>query len=271
MEIIFSDLHADGTINYDDLEAKIHDVKIVSLTGATNTTGEILDLEKVAKILDKCENRPYFVMDGSQRFPHMATDVKKFRIDIFVGTGHKVMTDTGFGFFYARKDLLKTLEPAFCGGGAINGVTIDGYEAAGLPFRHEPGTPHIAGAISLLAALDFIDSIGGFAEIEKYEKNLVAYALKKFANFSDEVILLGSKNTENRLGVFAFAFKNHHPHDIAEELADRGICVRSGHHCAEPLHHEMGIGASLRASFYIYNSTNDIDAFFDAMNEILAK
>lgn len=239
VEIVFVDLHTDGTINYNDLEAKVDGVKIISLTGATNTTGEILDLEKVAKILDKCTNRPYFVIDGSQRFPHITTDVKKFGIDIFVGTGHKIMTDTGFGFFYARKDLLKTLEPAFCGGGAINGVTVDGYEAAGLPFRHEPGTPHIAGAVSLLAALDFIDSIGGFAEIEKYEKNLTEYALEKFANFSDEVILLGSKNTENRLGVFAFAFKNHHPHDIAEELADRGICVRSGHHCAEPLHHEM--------------------------------
>lgn len=269
IEIVWVNLQKDGTIDYADMESKICNVKLVSLTGATNTTGEILDLAKMSKILSKCENRPLFVVDGSQRFPHLATDVKKYGIDIFVGTGHKVMTDTGFGFFYARKDLLKELNPAFCGGGAINGVTIDGYEPAGLPFRHEPGTPHIAGAVSLLNALEFIESIGGYEVIERYEKELTEYALEKFSHFSDEIILLGSKKSENRLGVFAFAFKNHHPHDVAEELADRWICVRSGHHCTEPLHHELGFGASLRASLYIYNTREDIDTFCEEMMEIV--
>lgn len=175
------------------------------------------------------------------------------------------MSDTGLGFFYGKKDLLKTLEPAFCGGGAINGVTIENYESAGLPFRHEPGTPHIAGAVSILKALEYVDSIGGYEQIEKYEKDLVEYALQKFSNLPSNIHLIGSKNIENRLGVFAFYFDNHHPHDIAEILADNGICVRSGHHCAEPLHHELGIGASLRASLYIYNSREDIDKFFEIL------
>lgn len=110
----------------------------------------------------------------------MSTDVAKYGIDFFIATGHKVMSDTGIGFFSGRKDLLQKMEPAFCGGGAINSVTLDGYEAAGLPFRHEPGTPHIIGAVSLLAALEYIDSIGGYEAIEKYEKSLVEYALQRF-------------------------------------------------------------------------------------------
>lgn len=119
------DLHVDGTINYEDLALKIPHAKVFSLTGASNVTGEILDLENVKKILDTLVQKPLFILDGSQRFPHMETDVRKYGIDFFVGTGHKVMSDTGIGFFYGRKDFLKTMQPAFCGGGAINGVTTE--------------------------------------------------------------------------------------------------------------------------------------------------
>lgn len=136
------------------------------------------------------------------------------------------------------------MNPVFCGGGAINSVTPEGYEAAGLPFRHEPGTPHIVGAVSLLAALDYIDSIGGYEAIEKHERELIEYALDRFQKsgmYEKGVRLIGSKNPENRLGVFAFAFENHHPNDVSEMLADTHICVRSGHHCTEPLHQFLGI------------------------------
>lgn len=170
----------------------------------------------------------------------METDVVHYGIDFFVGTGHKVMSDTGIGFFYGRKDLLQKMDPAFCGGGAINSVTVDGYTPAGLPFRHEPGTPHIAGAVSLLAALDYIDSIGGFATIEKYEQELTEYALDLFATLPSGTSLIGSKKSENRLGVFSFVFEDKHPNDIAEALADAGICVRSGHHCTDVLHTTLG-------------------------------
>lgn len=265
VKIEWINLNSDGTIDYSDLESKIANAKVLSITGASNVTGEILDVAKVQKILEKLENKPLWIVDGSQRFPHLKTNVADLGIDLFVWTGHKIMSDTGLGFFYGKKELLKTLEPAFCGGGAINGVTIENYESAGLPFRHEPGTPHIAGAVSILKALEYIDSIGGYEQIEKYEKDLVEYALQKFSNLPSNIHLIGSKNIENRLGVFAFYFDNYHPHDIAEILADNGICVRSGHHCAEPLHHELGIGASLRASLYIYNSREDIDKFFEIL------
>ena len=227
-----------------------------------------VNLEKMSEILSKCEKKPLFVLDASQRFPHLATDVKKNGIDIFVITAHKVFSDTGFGAFYARKDLLKEINPAFCGGGAINGVTTEGYDPAGLPFRHEPGTPHIAGAVSFLRAMEYIESIGGHDAIEKYEQDLTEYALEKIKNLPKNIHLIGSKTTKNRLGVFAFYFDNAHPHDVAEELADRGFCVRSGHHCAEPLHQALNIGASLRASLYIYNTREDIDRFFETLQNL---
>ncbi len=262
------ELNRDGTLDYDSLESKIANVKILSITGASNVTGAVLDLDRVKKILDSLEKRPLFILDGSQRFPHMATDVMNYGIDFYVGTGHKVMSDTGIGFYYWRKEILQKLDPAFCGGGAINSVTIDGYEAAGLPFRHEPGTPHIAGAVSLLAALDYIDSIWGYEAIEQYERELTEYALEQFATLPLSIRLLGSKNPENRLGVFSFVFADYHPNDIAEILADAGICVRAGHHCTDPLHATLWVGGSLRASFYIYNTRADVDRLVEKLRAL---
>lgn len=259
------ELHADGTLDYDSLTEKLPRAKVLSITGASNVTGEVLDLDVVKNIFDTLSIKPLFILDGSQRFPHMETDVKKYGIDFFVGTGHKVMSDTGIGFFYGRKELLKAMNPAFCGGGAINGVTIEGYEPAGLPFRHEPGTPHIAGAVSLLAALDYIDSIGGFEVVEKYEKELTEYMLEQVKTLPSSVKLHGSHEAKNRLGVFSFTFANHHPNDVAEMLADANICVRSGHHCTEPFHQTMNIPASLRVSFYIYNTREDVDKFIETL------
>ena len=158
-----------------------------------------MDLERVKGILKKQAVKPLWILDGSQRFPHMETNMAQYGIDIFVATGHKVMSDTGIGFFAAKKELLQELVPAFCGGGAINAVTTEGYENAGLPFRHEPGTPHIAGAVSLLASMDYVESIGGFAVIEAYEKELVDYTLEKIKDLPEGVHLLGSPVAKNRL------------------------------------------------------------------------
>lgn len=158
--------------------------KLLAITGASNVTGELLDITRVQKILNQLPVRPLWLLDGSQRFPHERTSIRDSGIDIFVGTGHKVMSDTGIGFIAAKKDILQTLIPAFCGGGAINAVTRDYYEPAGLPFRHEPGTPHIVGAVSLLAALEYIESIGGYDAIHTYEQTLVEYALEQMKSLS---------------------------------------------------------------------------------------
>ena len=256
------ELNSDGTIDYGSLIEKIPSSKVLSITGTSNVTGEVLDLQRVKEIIGKQKNSPLWILDGSQRFPHMETNMALYGIDIFIATGHKVMSDTGIGFFAAKKELLQELVPAFCWGWAINSVTTLGYEPAGLPFRHEPGTPHIAGAVSLLASLQYIDSIGGFQSIEKYERELVEYVLTQIQNLPKWVRLLGSQLPVNRLWVFAFVFDAHHPNDIAEILADSNICVRSGHHCADPLHVSVGVRGSLRMSLYLYNTKWDIDRFF---------
>lgn len=263
------DVYPDWTINYIDLEKKIQWVKILSITGASNVTGEVLDIDRVSEIIQKQETPPLWIMDGSQRFPHMETNMSQYGIDIFVATGHKIMSDTGIGFFAAKKELLQELVPAFCWGGAINHVTTEEYKNAGLPFRHEPGTPHIVGAASLLASMNYIQSLGGFGAIETYEKELVDYVLEKIKDFPDSIQLIGSRNAKNRLWVFSFVFESHHPNDIAEFMADNNICVRSGHHCAEPLHRAIGAQGSLRMSLYIYNTKWDIDKFFDVLKHFL--
>jgi cysteine desulfurase / selenocysteine lyase len=265
IQIDWIELHDDGTIDYDSLNLKLPHAKILSITGASNVTGEILDIHRVKSMFDTLSIKPLFILDGSQRFPHMATDVAKYGIDFYIATGHKVMSDTGIGFFYGRKELLQKMDPAFCGWGSINSVTTNGYEAAGLPFRHEPGTPHIVGAVSLLASLEYIDSIGGYQMIEWYERELTEYALEQFANIPSGIRLLGSKKSENRLGVFSFVFEDKHPNDIAEELADMNICVRAGHHCTDPLHQSLGIRGSLRASLYIYNTREDVDKLVEIL------
>lgn len=263
------DIYPDWTINYIDLEEKIQWVQVISITWASNVTGEVLDIDRVREIIQKQEIPPLWIIDGSQRFPHMGTNMSHYGIDIFVATGHKIMSDTGIGFFAARKELLQELVPAFCWGGAINQVTTEEYKNAGLPFRHEPGTPHIAGAVSLLAAMNYIESLGGFEAIEVYEKELIEYVLKKIQDIPDWIHLIGSQNAKNRLWVFSFVFDNHHPNDIAEYMADNNVCVRSGHHCAEPLHTVLGIGWSLRMSLYIYNTKWDIDRFFDVLKKAM--
>ncbi len=265
------DTHEDGTLDYKSLETKIPWIKVLAITGASNVTGEILDLAKIRNIIDSLSGweKPLLIIDGSQRFPHMMTDVRKYGIDIFVATGHKAMSDTGIGFFYARKDLLRRMIPSFCGGSAINSVNLEWYEPAGLPFRHEPGTPHIIWAVSLLRAIEYIESIWGFEAVEKYEQELISYALELFKTLPVWINLLGSKNPEHRLGVFSFTFDNKHPHDIAEILADNNICVRAGHHCTEPLHTTLGIGGSLRASFYIYTTKEDVEKFVKVLTQAL--
>jgi cysteine desulfurase / selenocysteine lyase len=261
------DMTGDGRIDYEDLEKKISGAKVLSLTAASNVTGAVTDLSKVKEIITRCEAKDpcqrdmLFIVDGSQALGHFSIDVEKYGIDFYIATGHKVFSDTGIGILYGKKDLLKKMSPALCGGGAINSVSVDGYEPAWLPYRYEPGTPHIIWAASFLAALEYIESIWGYEAIEKYEADLIEYTLTKIRELPESVKLIGPKDSHLRVWVFSFAFDHHHPRDIADALADAGICVRAGHHCTEPLHHFLGLPATLRMSLSIYSTREDIDTF----------
>lgn len=199
IQIAWVALHADGTLDYDDMRSRLPKARVLSISGASNVTGEVLQFDVVQDMLDNCSNRPLWIVDGSQLFPHKTVDMVRYGIDIFVATGHKIMSDTGIGFFAANKALLQRLVPAFCGGGAINSVSHDGYEPAGLPFRHEPGTPHIAGAVSLGAALEYIESVGGHEAIWQYEQDLIRHFLSYIPTLPQGVRLIGSPTVENRL------------------------------------------------------------------------
>ncbi len=259
----------EGRLDLKDLESKVAFSRLVSLTAASNVTWAITDIAKIRDIVKKDDPHRIFVLDGSQAFPHFTVDVVDLDIDFFIATGHKVMSDTGIGILYGKKLLLQKMDPAISGWWSINSVTQEWYESAGLPYRFEPGTPHIAGAASVLAALGYIESIGWYPAIETYERSLVEYALSKIATLSHEIRLIGPKDATNRLGVFSFAFSNRHPTDVADMLAEKGICVRVWHHCTEPLHRYFGIQATLRMSLYIYNTKEDIDIFFDELQWII--
>lgn len=269
------DITEDGRIDLHNWEQKISNAKVISITLASNVTGAVTDMEKLKEIIDrKClsqNERPLLIVDGSQAFPHFSTNVVDFDIDFYVATGHKIMSDTGIGFFYGKKSLLQKMLPSFCGGGAINTVSLEGYEPAGLPSRFEPGTPHIIWAGSLLAALEYIDSKWGYDALWIYEERLIQYFLDKIPSLPENIRLIWPKTCTDRLGVFSFVFDWNHPSDIADMLAERGICVRVGHHCTEPLHRSLGVPATLRASLYIYNTEEDIDIFIRTLSEVVGR
>jgi len=274
IEVEFIGLDADFGLDFADFEAKLtRDVRVVSLTAASNVTGTVFDLAKVRDIIRSKNPAILFVVDASQAVPHFKVDVQTLDIDYLVFTGHKCMSDTGIGIMYGKKSLLKTLVPSIGGGGAINWVHEDSFAPAGLPSRFEPGTPHIIGAGSLLRAIEFMESIGGYTEIERIEKELVQCTLARWQIFKKqfpEVRLIGSEKEEGRIGVFSFATELMHISDISDAFADRLICVRAGHHCAEPLMQSHGITGSVRMSLFLYNTREDVNKFFDAFEEILS-
>lgn len=238
---------------------------LLALSLASNVLGSTLDISKLDMLYGSMASRPLIVLDGSQYFPHASWDLRSHVADVVFGTWHKMLADTGIGFFAGRKEFLRELDPALCGGGAINEVTESGYTPAWLPSRFEPGTPHIIGAASLAAAIQFLMEGERLSEIQQIEKTLVHHALEAVKTLPSGVHLFGSTDPTGRLWVFSFSFDHAHPRDVADYLADHGVAVRAGHHCAEPLHRAYGIPATLRMSTYLYNDTTDIDRFFSLL------
>lgn len=278
IEVEFIGVTPDYQLDLGDLRKKLTpEVKVLSLTYASNVTGSVFDLTRVRELLDimvqsgQLTKKPLFVIDASQAVPHFSVDVQALDCDFLVFTGHKVMAETGIGVLYGKKELLKMLTPAFCGGGAINWVHTDEYQPAGLPYRFEPGTPNISGAVSLLRAFEFIESIWGYDAVEKQEKDLMAHATERYIRIKDGVRLIGSERIDKRTGIFSFHVPGIHIADLLESFAEEGIALRAGHHCAEPFMQSIGIGGTLRVSLYLYNTQADIDRFFDVFEKILQK
>ena len=208
------------------------------------------------------------VLDGAQSVPHQQVDVQKLDCDFFVFSGHKMCASGGIGVLYGKEALLEDMEPFNLGGDMIDRVEEQVTTFAELPTKFEAGTPNVEGAVSLAAAIKYLNNIG-FAEIEAHEKKLVAMAIEGMKKIP-YVRIIGSDNPAEKTGLVAFTVDDVHPHDVSELLSAAGICIRTGHHCAQPLHIYLGVNATCRASFYFYNTEEEVAYFLDKLSKVRA-
>lgn len=267
IEIEYIDINSDFSLDFNDLESKLDEsVKAISITHVSNVTGEVFDLEKVWQLLDKQKNRPLFIVDASQSFPHIKVDVKKIKCDALFFTWHKVMADSGIGVLWWKEELLNNLKPCISWWWAISWVKKTWFKEAGLPDKFEPWTPNLSWAVSLLKALEYIEQSWWYDEIEKLEVDLNIYALDKFENMS-WVKLIWWTTPSSRASVFSFIVEWVHSLDVADFMADNNICIRAGQHCAEPFMISLWINHTCRMSLYIYNTKEEVKRFFQVLEE----
>ena len=252
----------DGALDIDDLKEKLTSrTKFVSLTHASNVLGSITPIKEVAELVHRYG--AYFVVDGAQSVPHMKIDVQDLDVDFFAFSGHKMCGPTGIGVLYGKEELLNQMNPIEFGGEMIDFVYESHSTWTELPWKFEAGTPNIAGAIALGAAIDYLEAIG-MDNIHRYEQELVAYVMPKLKAI-EGLEIYGPEAVEARSGVIAFNIRGLHPHDLATALDMEGVAVRAGHHCAQPLLNYLGQASTARASFYIYNTKADCDKLVDAL------
>lgn len=255
-------LQADGTISLDDVQATVTpNTKIVSVMQVSNVLGSINPVKEIAKIAH--ENGAIMVVDGAQSAPHMNIDVQDLDCDFLAFSGHKMLGPTGIGVLYGKKELLEKMEPVEFGGEMIDFVQL--YESTWkeLPWKFEGGTPIIAGAIGLGAAIDFLNEVGLDA-IADHEHKLTAYAFEKLKAF-EGLTIYGPQDPAKRAGLITFNLAGVHPHDVATVLDAEGVAVRAGHHCAQPLMKWLNASATARASFYLYNTEEEIDKLVEGL------
>ena len=246
----------------EEIESKITDkTKIVGITHVSNVLGTVNDVNKITKIAHK--KGAVVIVDASQSIPHMKIDVQAINTDFLVFSGHKMLAPLGIGVLYGKKELLDKMEPFIMGGDMIEYVYEDKTTFANLPNKFEAGTQNVGGAVGLARAIDYIEKIG-YENIKKYEEELTEYAIEKLQKL-DFLQLYVTQNKQNRSGVISFNIKGVHPHDVASILDSKGVCVRSGNHCAQPLMRYLKIDSTCRVSIYFYNTKEEIDKLVEAI------
>ncbi|MEM3386877.1 MAG: cysteine desulfurase [Nitrososphaerales archaeon] len=237
--------------------------KIVSITHVSNVLGTINNVKKIVEHAHKIG--AITVVDAAQSVPHMQVDVQEIGCDFLAFSGHKALGPLGVGVLYGKRDLLEDMNPFLGGGDMISRVWLENSEWNELPWKFEAGTSSIADVIGLGAAVDYLNSIG-ISRIRKHEIKLTKYALETLSEISD-LKIYGTNNLEQRGAVISFNLANIHPHDLATILDEEGIALRAGHHCAMPLMNKLGVAATARASFYLYNAESDVDALVEGLNK----
>lgn len=263
IEIRWIPVQPDGQLDLSALDQLIDGVKLVSVTAMSNVLGTVNDVRRLADAAH--QHGALIAVDGSQFVPHRPTDVQALDIDFLAFTGHKLLGPTGIGVLWSRREILEAMPPFLGGGEMILSVTKEGFTTNEVPWKFEAGTPMVAEAVGLGAAVDFLTELGMDA-VQQHEVELTAYTLRTLnERLGDRISIHGPTEPAQRGGVFSFVLDSVHPHDIAQVLDQSGVCVRAGHHCAKPLLKTMGIPASTRASIYVYNDTDDIDILADAL------
>ncbi len=267
-KIKFLSLNIDGTLDLSNIDELItQKTKLVSIVHVSNALGTI---NPVKELCEKAHQvGALFVLDGAQSVPHMSVDVQDIGCDFFVFSGHKMMGPTGIGVLYGKMEILEEMDPVFTGGEMVLEVTYEKASWADIPMKFEAGTPNIADSIALGTAVDYLQNIG-MENIHDYEKSITSYALKKFNTLESEgVTLFGPKSSDQKGAVFSFHIPNIHPHDLGTILDGMGIAVRTGHHCAMPLIKSLGVSATARASFYVYNTMKEVDTLIDGIKSAI--
>jgi cysteine desulfurase/selenocysteine lyase len=263
VELRYLPVTDDGHLDLSDLDRRLDGVRLVGVTAASNVLGTINPVRQIADAAHAVG--AVVLVDGAQSVPHMPTRVEELGCDFLVFSGHKMCGPTGIGVLWGREELLESM-PAFLGGGEmILDVRLDGWLPNGLPLKFEAGTPPIAEAVGLGAAVAFLDELGMDA-VREHEMTLTSYALSTLGErLGDDLHVFGPAEPADRGGVMSFTYNGIHPHDISQVLDQSGVCVRAGHHCAKPLMRRLGVGATARASFYVYNDEADVDRLGDAL------
>ena len=266
--IKFIPMLENGTLDMDQVDDLITEkTALVSAVHMSNALGTINPVKELAEKAHRSGAK--ILVDGAQSVPHMPTNVQELNCDFLVFSGHKMLGPTGIGALYVEKEILESMEPFLTGGEMVLEVSYQKASWADLPMRFEAGTPNIADSIGLGSAVDYLNGLG-MENVREHEKDLTAYALDRFRKADLEGLdLFGPDDPNIRGGVFSFNTPDVHPHDLGTFLDRMGIAVRTGHHCAMPLVRSLGVAATTRASFYLYNTEKEVDILVDAVTEAL--
>lgn len=264
-KIVYVNLTADARIDLEDYKSKMNErTKVISFSHLSNVTGVINPVKKMVSMAR--EYNPYIIVDGAQAVGHLAVDLEDLDVDFYAFSGHKMIGPTGIGVLYGKRALLEELEPAKFGGEMIEQVKSHESTWASLPHKFEAGTPNIAGAVGLAAAIDYMNQLG-LEEIEKREEELSQYLLEQLSTV-DGLTIYGPQTNENRIGVISFNLGDIHPHDLATGLDLDGIAIRAGHHCAQLLIKKLGVFSTSRISLSFYNTKAEIDQLVISLNRL---
>jgi cysteine desulfurase/selenocysteine lyase len=253
----------EGTLSLDELDAVLAGgrVKLVAVAHVSNVLGTLNPVEEVARRARAAG--AVTLVDGSQAAPQLPLEVSELGVDFYVWTGHKALGPTGIGVLHGRRELLLAMRPFLGGGDMISRVDLESSTWNELPWKFEAGTSPIAEGVGLGAAVDYLSEIG-MENVRAHERDLTAYALERLPEI-DGLRIFGPLDADRRGGVVSFALEGIHPHDIAELCDREAVCIRAGHHCAQPLMRMLGVPATARASFHVYNSREDVDRLVDAL------